>query len=153
MLYKDTSYNKRGKRKGKKSVLHMGTSSSNFLLRFFFLALAVVGLVCLVVFGSLGGSSGGGTGQQPTTATQWSSERLNKHDKQVAVVGKDHKLVNNHAELDFNYMSKRRVPNGPDPIHNRFVYLISTHKDVFCFVLFICAFLISIYVTDLYLDV
>ncbi|KAJ8643473.1 hypothetical protein MRB53_005221 [Persea americana] len=24
-----------------------------------------------------------------------------------------------HPELDPNYMSKRRVPNGPDPIHNR----------------------------------
>ncbi|KAJ8645095.1 hypothetical protein MRB53_006843 [Persea americana] len=24
-----------------------------------------------------------------------------------------------HAELDPNYMSNRRVPNGPDPIHNR----------------------------------
>ncbi|XP_010272153.1 PREDICTED: CLAVATA3/ESR (CLE)-related protein 25-like [Nelumbo nucifera] len=22
-------------------------------------------------------------------------------------------------DLDLNYMSKRRVPNGPDPIHNR----------------------------------
>ncbi|KAG9450315.1 hypothetical protein H6P81_010280 [Aristolochia fimbriata] len=24
-----------------------------------------------------------------------------------------------HPDLDLNYMSKRRVPNGPDPIHNR----------------------------------
>jgi len=22
--------------------------------------------------------------------------------------------------MDINYMSKRRVPNGPDPIHNRY---------------------------------
>lgn len=29
-----------------------------------------------------------------------------------------------HPELDPNYMSKRRVPNGPDPIHNR--YLVSS---------------------------
>ncbi|CAL1357871.1 unnamed protein product [Linum trigynum] len=24
-----------------------------------------------------------------------------------------------HEGLDLNYVSKRRVPNGPDPIHNR----------------------------------
>ncbi|KAK8627334.1 hypothetical protein V6N13_134947 [Hibiscus sabdariffa] len=24
-----------------------------------------------------------------------------------------------HHRMDLNYMSKRRVPNGPDPIHNR----------------------------------
>ncbi|KAG8637940.1 CLAVATA3/ESR (CLE)-related protein 25 [Manihot esculenta] len=24
-----------------------------------------------------------------------------------------------HKDLDLNYVSKRRVPNGPDPIHNR----------------------------------
>lgn len=24
-----------------------------------------------------------------------------------------------HHTSDFNYVSKRRVPNGPDPIHNR----------------------------------
>ncbi|KAL6960679.1 hypothetical protein U1Q18_038443 [Sarracenia purpurea var. burkii] len=27
-------------------------------------------------------------------------------------------------DLDPNYVSKRRVPNGPDPIHNRYVYLL-----------------------------
>ncbi|XP_004489947.1 CLAVATA3/ESR (CLE)-related protein 25 [Cicer arietinum] len=94
----------------------MDTSSSNsnyFLPRLLFRVIVVVGLVCFIVFGSLLLVSGeGGTGQT-TTTTQWSNERvLNKHDEQI--VGKD-----NHEELDFNYMSKRRVPNGPDPIHNR----------------------------------
>ncbi|RDX98394.1 CLAVATA3/ESR (CLE)-related protein 25, partial [Mucuna pruriens] len=84
----------------------MGSTStgSSFFLPRFFRALAVVGLVCLLVLGSLG--SGEGT-------RQWSAERV-KHER---VVGGD-KLVN-REELDFNYMSKRRVPNGPDPIHNR----------------------------------
>ncbi|KAA0045398.1 hypothetical protein IC582_005881 [Cucumis melo] len=27
--------------------------------------------------------------------------------------------VADHPEWHLNYMSKRRVPNGPDPIHNR----------------------------------
>lgn len=95
-----------------------GSSSSGSSSSFppsFFKALLVVGLVCLLVLGSLG--SGEGT-RHPTT--QWSQERV-KHER---VVGRDKPV--DSAELDFNYMSKRRVPNGPDPIHNRFVYLFLT---------------------------
>jgi len=99
-------------------VLHMDTNTSNssyFFSRFFFRVLVVVGFVCFMLFSSL--VSGGRTGQ--TTTRHWSEETL-KHDEQV--VGKDKGVVVNHdAQLDFNYMSKRRVPNGPDPIHNRFV--------------------------------
>ncbi|OIW10519.1 hypothetical protein TanjilG_15891 [Lupinus angustifolius] len=87
----------------------MGTSSSSFFPKFFFRALAVVGLVCLLVVGSI--SSSGRTRQE---ATQRSSEIL-EHEK---VMGRDNKHVKNE-ELDFDNMSKRRVPNGPDPIHNR----------------------------------
>ncbi|CAL5188829.1 unnamed protein product [Lathyrus oleraceus] len=77
------------------------TSSSYFVSRFLFRVLVVVGFVCFMFFGSL--VSGARTGQTTT-----------KHDdEQVVVVG------NHDAQLDFNYMSKRRVPNGPDPIHNR----------------------------------
>ncbi|KAE9607114.1 hypothetical protein Lal_00026044 [Lupinus albus] len=89
--------------------MHMGTSSGYFFPKFFYRSLAVVGLVCLLVVGSI--SSGGRTRHE---GTKWSSERL-KHGK---VIGRDNKPVTNE-ELDFNYMSKRRVPNGPDPIHNR----------------------------------
>ncbi|XP_061367707.1 CLAVATA3/ESR (CLE)-related protein 25-like isoform X2 [Gastrolobium bilobum] len=89
----------------------MGTFSSYFLPRFF-LGTLLVGLVCLLVVGSLG--SGVGT-TNPTTLSTESSERL----KQEHVIGNSDKPLN-HAELDFNYMSKRRIPNGPDPIHNRF---------------------------------
>ena len=87
-----------------------GSSSSGSSSSFppsFFKALLVVGLVCLLVLGSLG--SGEGT-RHPTT--QWSQERV-KHER---VVGRDKPV--DSAELDFNYMCKRRVPNGPDPIHN-----------------------------------
>lgn len=88
-------------------------SSSSFLPRFLFGAL-LVGLVCLlVVVGSLGGS-GGGTRKAATLSSQ-SAEIV----KQEHVIGRDKPAE--RAELDFNYMSKRRVPNGPDPIHNRFV--------------------------------
>ena len=27
-----------------------------------------------------------------------------------------------HLDVGLNYVSKRRVPNGPDPIHNRYIY-------------------------------
>ncbi|XVF44117.1 hypothetical protein PTKIN_Ptkin02bG0094700 [Pterospermum kingtungense] len=38
--------------------------------------------------------------------------------KEEKVVGRGKSRVE-HPQLDLNYMSKRRVPNGPDPIHNR----------------------------------
>jgi hypothetical protein len=88
------------------------SSSSYFFSRFFFRVLVLVGFVCFMIFGNL--VSGGRTGQ--TTTRQWSEERVLKHDDEHVVV------VNHDAQLDFNYMSKRRVPNGPDPIHNRLVY-------------------------------
>ncbi|XP_058772388.1 CLAVATA3/ESR (CLE)-related protein 25-like [Vicia villosa] len=80
------------------------TSSSYFVSRFLFRVLVVVGFVCFMFFGSL--VSGGRTVQTTSTTTKLD-------DEQVDVVG------NHDAQLDFNYMSKRRVPNGPDPIHNR----------------------------------
>ncbi|GMJ13155.1 CLAVATA3/ESR-RELATED 26 [Hibiscus trionum] len=43
---------------------------------------------------------------------------LPQREQQVKDLGKGKSgLV--HQRMDLNYMSKRRVPNGPDPIHNR----------------------------------
>ncbi|XP_022151235.1 uncharacterized protein LOC111019209 [Momordica charantia] len=39
---------------------------------------------------------------------------VGSHVKQVKVLPN-----NNHQDLDLNFMSKVRVPKGPDPIHNR----------------------------------
>ncbi|KAM0987341.1 hypothetical protein ACFX13_011681 [Malus domestica] len=66
----------------------------------FLRTLAVVGFICLLLVGTL--ETQGGT-----------STAASKH---TDAVGRG-KLV--HPDLNFNYMSKRRVPNGPDPIHNR----------------------------------
>lgn len=33
---------------------------------------------------------------------------------------------NFHQDFHLNYVSKRRVPNGPDPIHNRYIFLSQT---------------------------
>lgn len=41
-----------------------------------------------------------------------------QQEGQVTDLGKG-KSTLVHQRLDLNYMSKRRVPNGPDPIHNR----------------------------------
>ncbi|KAE9597062.1 hypothetical protein Lal_00007894 [Lupinus albus] len=86
--------------------MHMGTSY--YFLPKFFRVLIVIELVSLLVFGSM---HSGRTEQ----TSQLSAEGL-KHEK---VIGRN---INKHVkneELDFNYISKRRVPNGPDPIHNR----------------------------------
>lgn len=37
--------------------------------------------------------------------------------KHMEAIGTEKLLV--YPDLDLNYMSKRRIPNGPDPIHNR----------------------------------
>lgn len=84
-------------------------------------ALAVVGLFCLLVIGRSLGSD------VPATTLSSSSEKLLKHDDDFAFLGRtksDHKQHVNQQELDLTYMSKRRVPNGPDPIHNRFVIFL-----------------------------
>ncbi|XP_057528864.1 uncharacterized protein LOC130807610 isoform X2 [Amaranthus tricolor] len=50
------------------------------------------------------------------------NNNVNKHDQHVkheesVTIGRGKVIA--HSEVDFNYMSKRKVPSGPDPIHNR----------------------------------
>ncbi|XP_047963770.1 uncharacterized protein LOC125208232 isoform X1 [Salvia hispanica] len=45
-----------------------------------------------------------------------SGNTKNEFVEAMNVVKKKHR---NLSKLELNYMSKRRVPNGPDPIHNR----------------------------------
>lgn len=51
-----------------------------------------------------------------TTAT-----RTRGSFKELKVIGRDGPDL--HPGSDPNYTSKRRVPNGPDPIHNRYKQL------------------------------
>ncbi|KAG6766413.1 hypothetical protein POTOM_030495 [Populus tomentosa] len=56
-----------------------------------------------------------------TTRTQTVLDRVAQDDLKhhEELIGRDQKLVYN-PELDLNFvMNKRKVPNGPDPIHNR----------------------------------
>ncbi|KAK8477307.1 hypothetical protein V6N13_090354 [Hibiscus sabdariffa] len=50
--------------------------------------------------------------------TSTTTAKLRKEEQQVKVLGKGKSGVE-LPKQDLNYMSKRRVPNGPDPIHNR----------------------------------
>ncbi|KAK4376767.1 hypothetical protein RND71_003063 [Anisodus tanguticus] len=43
------------------------------------------------------------------------AEGIMKNSKHM----KTHKRNSVHSMIEFNFVSKRRVPNGPDPIHNR----------------------------------
>ncbi|KAK9277405.1 hypothetical protein L1049_006948 [Liquidambar formosana] len=87
----------------------MGNSSGSF--KTLFGALALMGCMWLLLVGIV---THGGMG---TTATTTVTAQSMANFKHMEVVGKDTLFV--HPGLDLNYMSKRRVPNGPDPIHNR----------------------------------
>ncbi|CAK7332721.1 unnamed protein product [Dovyalis caffra] len=53
------------------------------------------------------------------TSVQANDQDDLKRDHKEEVIGREKQLVYN-SELDLNYMmNKRKVPNGPDPIHNR----------------------------------
>ena len=61
--------------------------------------------------------------------------------KHMELIGK--RLLNAHKHLEINFVSKRRVPNGPDPIHNRLIALVEfTYSDC---ILVIC--MLSIFVS------
>ncbi|XP_029130228.1 CLAVATA3/ESR (CLE)-related protein 25-like [Cajanus cajan] len=83
-------------------------SYSYFVPRFLLGALLVMGLVCLIVVGSIESGVRKGT----TVSKHSAGNDL----KQKHVIGSDKP---NRAELDITFITKSRVPNGPDPIHNR----------------------------------
>lgn len=102
----------------------MGGSSSSSrdssYLKVFFRALALVGVISLLFVGSQ--ESVRAKSASPTVTSL--SGRLTF--KLEDVMGGAN-LPDHPPELDLNYMSKRRVPNGPDPIHNR--YTSPTHTE------------------------
>jgi hypothetical protein len=89
-------------------------SRSSLHFKVLFGALALVG----VVFLFLVDNQESGRGKMAPTSTTTHSVGNFKH---ADVMGRE-KLVD-HPELDFNYISKRKVPNGPDPIHNRYIFI------------------------------
>ena len=53
-----------------------------------------------------------------TKSIMVSSTRDFKHQE---FVGQER--LNSHQDFHLKHVSKRRVPNGPDPIHNRYIFL------------------------------
>lgn len=86
-----------------------------WVFRFLFGAVVVFGIIWLLFAGILANHVTTTT----TTVTVPSTEILNNW-KMIAREKQKHQA---HQDMDFNYVSKRRVPNGPDPIHNRYIFL------------------------------
>ncbi|KAF8040072.1 hypothetical protein BT93_B2330 [Corymbia citriodora subsp. variegata] len=82
---------------------------AKFLLR----ALAALSLVWLLVFAMV--EAAGGRGTAPSLPLKDQSKGKVKNSE---LVHREKKLVF-RPQSDLYYMSKRRVPNGPDPVHNR----------------------------------
>ncbi|XP_039045033.1 CLAVATA3/ESR (CLE)-related protein 25-like [Hibiscus syriacus] len=96
----------------------MGGAGTSLL----FITLVVLGVVSFISIGILQSE---GHGTKTTIArgdhrswTSTTTAKLQQREEQVKVLGKGESSVA-HPKQDLNYMSKRRVPNGPDPIHNR----------------------------------
>ncbi|KAF6146185.1 hypothetical protein GIB67_005833 [Kingdonia uniflora] len=77
------------------------------VLKYLLRVTLLVGFTCFLLVGMVVSSKG-----TTSTPTKESFKRL-------GVIGRDTSSVHHQASLDPNVMSKRRVPNGPDPIHNR----------------------------------
>ncbi|XP_012091994.1 CLAVATA3/ESR (CLE)-related protein 25 [Jatropha curcas] len=86
----------------------MVISSGFMLFKLLFVVIATLGFLWLLLVATLEAHE--------ANRTTTSAANFIKHDK--VELGRE-KLIYD-PELDFNYMmSKRKVPNGPDPIHNR----------------------------------
>ncbi|XP_077226835.1 CLAVATA3/ESR (CLE)-related protein 25-like [Tasmannia lanceolata] len=84
--------------------------------------LGVIGFVFFIWFLFVGFLASGGTTAAATSTTTTVTATTNTTPtggnlKHLHVKGRERPVF--HPELDPNYMNKRRVPNGPDPIHNR----------------------------------
>lgn len=88
------------------------SSRTSLLFKIMLGALALVGFIFLLLVGN---QESGRAKMETTLSTQSGANFKGKE-----------KLVD-HPELDLNYMSKRRVPNGPDPIHNRYITITNTY--------------------------
>ena len=80
--------------------------------RIVFGALVFLGLIWFSYVGVIANQT-----TKPTRVITISSSGNFKHLK---LIGREEHAV--HQDWDLNYVSKRRVPNGPDPIHNRYLF-------------------------------
>ncbi|XP_039034965.1 CLAVATA3/ESR (CLE)-related protein 25-like [Hibiscus syriacus] len=59
------------------------------------------------------------TADEDDESWSWKGKATLQKEEQVKDFGRGKLSGLVHRRMDLNYMSKRRVPNGPDPIHNR----------------------------------
>ena len=108
------------------------------LFKALFGALAFVGFVWILLGGEILQEIGGAK-KTSMLAAHYSIENL----EQMKVVDRERLVI--RRQLDLNYMSKRRVPNGPDPIHNRYLHVSIAYTYVcYCFPWF-SLFILEIY--------
>lgn len=84
----------------------------------FYGSLLLVGVVGLLVVGALNME------ETMTKAHHHHHQRSRESMRHMSMQKDDDdekKLASVH-NTDLNFMSKRKVPNGPDPIHNRYLY-------------------------------
>ncbi|KAK5845842.1 CLAVATA3/ESR (CLE)-related 25 -like protein [Gossypium arboreum] len=96
------------------------SGGSSLLFRTLFGTLIVLGFILGISVGFL--KSEGNEKKTTITSDDHQSStttaKVQHEEEQVKVLGQRKSNVA-HPKQDLNYMSKRRVPNGPDPIHNR----------------------------------
>ncbi|PIN15224.1 hypothetical protein CDL12_12125 [Handroanthus impetiginosus] len=85
----------------------MNRTSCKFL-KGFLRALLLVLFIRFLIVGLTNGRENGG-------------RRILKHDDHVEVNKGRGKHIRALSKFELNYTNKRRIPNGPDPIHNRSV--------------------------------
>lgn len=82
------------------------------VLRILFGAIVFVGLIWFSYVGVIA--------NQATKSTKVITISSAGNLKHMKLTGRERHAV--HQDWDLNYVSKRRVPNGPDPIHNRYLF-------------------------------
>ncbi|EEF44973.1 CLE25, putative [Ricinus communis] len=86
--------------------------SGGRVLRALFGAVVFMGVICFLSVGILA--------NRVTKLTARSTVLSTGSFEHWRMIGRGRHHI--HQNLDLNYVSKRRVPNGPDPIHNRYMY-------------------------------
>lgn len=104
-------------------------SSGRKLLRGFLRNLLLLGVVWLLIVEATGGRKT----KKPNAAIYRNMKQhrqhqhQNQHHRRMGKDDDEYEKQSTHSVSKFdpiNYMSKRKIPNGPDPIHNRSLHFL-----------------------------
>ncbi|TXG59046.1 hypothetical protein EZV62_016875 [Acer yangbiense] len=105
--------------------------SNGRVLRVLFGAVVFFGVIWVLFVGILANHATAETmtmmrARTTTTTTVTMKVPSTENFKQWKLIAREkNQHHTHHQDSDLNYVSKRRVPNGPDPIHNRYTtYLL-----------------------------